>query len=70
MYQGGLVARQTTAECAISSPKPLGVLEQLQVRKQEITDQLETINKAIDLFTKTPEMEQALTCLSRIGIYR
>lgn len=60
-----------TACCEEIGPvRKAGVMDQLQNRKNKAIQELEEIEKAIALFKQHPEFEQALTQLSRVGIYR
>lgn len=65
-----------TGNAMISTPgksceaMPLGVMEQLQCKRDQAVKQLEEIDKAIEVFKQHPEVELALTQLSRVGIYR
>ena len=46
------------------------IAEDLQIRRDRKAAELAEIDAAIDLFKQHPEVEQCITSLSRIGIYR
>jgi hypothetical protein len=67
MNDGQMISKNTQAMC---DAKPLGVLEQLQVKRGHLLQKIAEVDKTIEVFTKHPEFEQCLTQLSRVGIYR
>jgi len=58
------------AGAQICEAKPLGVMEQLIVKKERLAQQVAEVDATIEMFEKHPEFEQCLTQLARVGIYR
>jgi len=54
----------------VCEAKPLGVMEQLIVKKERLAEQMAEVDSTIVMFEKHPEFEQCLTQLARVGIYR
>ena len=65
----GLISSQQMEMCE-KTPRSLGVMEQLQHRRDKAVLELQEIDAAIAMFEKHPEFEQCLTQLARCGIYR
>ncbi|MDD5394901.1 MAG: hypothetical protein PHE17_17935 [Thiothrix sp.] len=61
---------QAPQMCETKSLRNLGVMEQLNIRKEKATQELDEINKTIEMFSAHPEFEQCLSQLARVGIYR
>lgn len=59
-----------TVGCESLDPRQMSVMEQLEQRKAKAVEGLEQIEKAIEVFKEHPEVENALTALARVGIYR
>jgi hypothetical protein len=56
---------QKASICEIERPS---IMIELQQRRDRAVKQLEDIDRAIQLFTNQPALEQALTALGRINI--
>lgn len=56
--------------CELAPAKRLSISEELQHRRNKLIQELAEVDAAIVAFQKNPEIEQCLTQLSRIGIYR
>jgi hypothetical protein len=61
---------QAPTMCEAKSLRSLGVMEQLNIRKEKTMQELDEINKTIEMFSAHPEFEQCLSQLARVGIYR
>lgn len=57
-------------EGTVATPRQMTVMEQLEARREHAVKQLEDVDKAIEVFKSHPEVEQALTALAQVGIYR
>ena len=57
-------------EAKVACERPLGVMEQLKYKKQRLTEELAEVDATIKMFEEQPGVEQCLTQLSKLGIYR
>ena len=57
-------------QACVGEARPLGVMEQLNMKRERLVKEMEEVAATIAMFEKHPEFEQCLTQLSRVGIYR
>jgi len=48
----------------------MGVMEQLVQKKENLAKQMAEVDATIEMFEKNPGVEECLSQLSRVGIYR
>lgn len=57
-------------EATVACDRQLGVMEKLKYKKQRLTEELTEVEATIKMFEDLPGVEQCLTQLSKLGIYR
>lgn len=65
-YYGQEVSESLAKQAALT-PRQLSVKENLQQQKQNLMDQLATVQAALDAMDRNPGIEEVLTLLSRAG---
>lgn len=63
-------ANMAVSCCEESPVERPSIMQDLVMKKARLEKEIAEVDFTIELFTKHPEMEQCLTQLSKVGIYR
>ncbi len=63
---GGQVAEATNY--AVEKVERPSLMQRLEIRRDQLKQELETAEKAIELFEKNPDLNQSLDCIMKLNL--